>query len=90
MPAGVDRFVGSTLTEKGSGVATPSPWEYRWLQVSVSGFFSPSVESIPGAFADELASQGKDGWELAGLVPIVEGGFTKAVVFFFKRPRHGS
>jgi hypothetical protein len=90
MPAGVDRSVGSTVIEKGSGVATPSSWEYQWLQLSVSGFFSPNVESIPGDFADELASLGRDRWELAGLVPVVEGGFTKAVVFFFKRPRDSS
>ena len=62
-------------------------WEYKSVQMDVSGFFSTKLES--DQLDAELNALGAEGWELVSAFDLNSGhGRSSGVVALFKRPRN--
>ena len=62
-------------------------WEYKSVQMDVSGFFSTKLES--DQLDAELNALGAAGWELVSAFDLNSGhGRSSGVVALFKRPRN--
>ena len=58
-------------------------WEYKIITIEKS-FWSGKDKSDTEQL---LADLGRDDWELASVVPLMSGGNTTSLQFFFKRKR---
>lgn len=64
----------------------PPQWEYRTVQIDVSGWLGPKIKT--GEVDSAFNLQGDDGWELVNVLDInVHQGATSALLAVFKRPR---
>lgn len=58
-------------------------WEYRIITTEKSFWSGKDKLDIDQVLADA----GRDDWELVSVVPIMSGGSTSSLQFFFKRKR---
>ncbi|HVB13725.1 MAG TPA: hypothetical protein VNH38_03070 [Candidatus Dormibacteraeota bacterium] len=59
-------------------------WEHK-VEIAKGQWFRGPVRAR--LIQRVLAREEQGGWELCGVVPVTQAGFTSAVWLFFKRPR---
>jgi hypothetical protein len=58
-------------------------WQYKTMKFDDMSWFTQDI--VDDRFEDKLNSEGKYGWEVAGVFTIVKEGYDRSVIVIFKR-----